>query len=118
MGQMKFQYKTKPFDHQRTALQKGAKWGAYAYFMEMGTGKTKVAIDNANYLYTIGAVTHVLVVAPNSVYRNWIKEIQVHSNCSSEIHVHKDKNVYGKGEIIWHLINVEALSHKSGVKTI
>jgi SNF2 family DNA or RNA helicase len=118
MGQMKFEYKTKPFDHQRTALQKGAKWGAYAYFMEMGTGKTKVAIDNANYLYTTGAITHVLVVAPNSVYRNWIKEIQVHSNCSSEIHVHKDKNVYGKGEIIWHLINVEALSHKSGVKTI
>ena len=25
----------------------------YAYFMEMGTGKTKVAIDNANYLYDI-----------------------------------------------------------------
>ena len=46
----KFEYKTKPFEHQRTALQKGAKWGAYAYFMEMGTGKTKVAIDNAAFM--------------------------------------------------------------------
>jgi hypothetical protein len=43
----KFDYKTKPFEHQRTALKKGAQHGVYAYFMEMGTGKTKVAIDNA-----------------------------------------------------------------------
>jgi SNF2 family DNA or RNA helicase len=114
----KFEYKTEPFEHQRTALKKGAQWGAYAYFMEMGTGKTKVAIDNANYLYTTNSITHVLVVAPNSVYRNWIKEIEVHSHTPSEIHVHKDKNVYGKGKLVWHLINVEALSHKSGVAVI
>ena len=114
----KFEYKTEPFEHQRTALKKGAQWGAYAYFMEMGTGKTKVAIDNANYLYTTNSITHVLVVAPNSVYRNWIKEIEVHSHTPSEIHVHKDKNVYGEGKLIWHLINVEALSHKSGVAVI
>ena len=114
----KFEYKTEPFEHQRTALKKGAQWGAYAYFMEMGTGKTKVAIDNANYLYTTNSITHVLVVAPNSVYRNWIKEIEVHSHTPSEIHVHKDKNVYGEGKLTWHLINVEALSHKSGVAVI
>ena len=66
----KFEYKTEPFDHQRTALKQGAKWGAYAYFMEMGTGKTKVAIDNANYLFSTDSITHVMVVAPNSVYRN------------------------------------------------
>jgi SNF2 family DNA or RNA helicase len=98
----KFEYKTKPFEHQRTALKKGAQWGAYAYFMEMGTGKTKVAIDNANYLYSTGAITHVMVVAPNSVYRNWIKD------------VYKK----GAGHIKWFLINVEALSHKSGVAVI
>ena len=118
MGQMKFEYKTEPFDHQRTALKQGAKWGAYAYFMEMGTGKTKVAIDNANYLYSTNSITHVMVVAPNSVYRNWIKEIDVHSHTDYTISVHKDKKTYGKGKIQWFLINVEALSHKSGVDVI
>jgi len=115
---MKFQYKTQPFEHQRTALKKGAKWGAYAYFMEMGTGKTKVAIDNANYLYSTDAITHVMVVAPNSVYRNWIKEIETHSHFDYTIEVHKDKATYGKGKLKWFLLNVEALSHKSGVQKI
>ena len=45
--------KTKPYQHQLKALQYGHNHKLYAYFMEMGTGKTKVAIDNANYLYDI-----------------------------------------------------------------
>ena len=43
----KYPYKTKPYEHQRNALKlnllKKLQW---AYFMEMGTGKTKVTIDN------------------------------------------------------------------------
>jgi superfamily II DNA or RNA helicase len=70
-----FEYKTKPFEHQREALKKGAKEKNFAYFMEMGTGKTKVAIDNAAYLFTVSEVNTVIVIAPNSVYRNWDKEI-------------------------------------------
>ena len=49
---MKYNYKTKPFEHQRTALKQGAESQNFAYFMEMGTGKTKVTIDNAAYLFT------------------------------------------------------------------
>ncbi len=74
MGQMKFQYKTKPFDHQRTALQKGAKWGAYAYFMEMGTGKTKVLIDNMSMLYDKGKIDGALIVAPKGVIKTWYEQ--------------------------------------------
>ena len=94
MGQMKFAYTTKPFQHQRDALTAGAKHRDYAYFMEMGTGKTKVAIDNAMYMYRGCWIDWVVVIAPNSVYRNWIQEIQKHTS-SSVIHVHKDKEVYG-----------------------
>ena len=46
-----YNYKTQPYEHQRQALIKGAEAKNYAYFMEMGTGKTKVAIDNACWLY-------------------------------------------------------------------
>ena len=34
---MKFNYKTKPFEHQREALKRGADSHNFAYFMEMGT---------------------------------------------------------------------------------
>ena len=50
--------------------------------MEMGTGKTKVAIDNSNYLYENGEINDVIVIAPNSVYRNWESEIYNHSKTS------------------------------------
>ena len=42
----KYNFKTKPFKHQENALKDS--WDAeyYALFMEMGTGKSKVAIDN------------------------------------------------------------------------
>ena len=46
-----YKYKTEPFKHQRQSLMEGAKPYNFAYFMEMGTGKTKVAIDNAAYLF-------------------------------------------------------------------
>jgi len=74
-----YKYKTKPFEHQRQALIQGAEKRNYAYFMEMGTGKTKVAIDNACWLYQKNKIATVIVIAPNSVYRNWIKEIKTHN---------------------------------------
>ena len=46
----KYPYKTKPYEHQRKALNLSANQTNYAYFMEMGTGKTKTTIDNIGYL--------------------------------------------------------------------
>ncbi len=43
---MNYKFKTKPYAHQITALEKSWNKETYAYFMEMGTGKTKVLIDN------------------------------------------------------------------------
>jgi len=112
-----FKYKTKPFEHQREALRKGANLKSFAYFMEMGTGKTKVAIDNAAYLYSLNLINTVLVIAPNSVYRNWIKEIETHCSVNYNISAHKDdsKFDYRPDKLNFFLMNVEALSHKSGV---
>ncbi len=44
---MNYKFKMKPYKHQLTALEKSWNRETYAYFMEMGTGKTKVLIDNA-----------------------------------------------------------------------
>jgi SNF2 family DNA or RNA helicase len=83
-----YDFKTTPYDHQRSVLQDS--WAAeyYALFMEMGTGKTKVAIDNMAVLFEAGKITAVLVVAPKGVYDNWAKsEIQTHLPERIERHV-------------------------------
>ena len=75
----KYKFKTKPFDHQMKALRDS--WDAkyYALFMEMGTGKSKVLIDNISMLYDNGKINGVLIVAPKGVVKNWYEgEIPTH----------------------------------------
>jgi SNF2 family DNA or RNA helicase len=74
-----YKFKTEPFDHQRKALEDS--WAAdyYALFMEMGTGKSKVAIDTIGALYEAKRVSAALILAPKGVYDNWVKgEIPTH----------------------------------------
>ena len=115
-----YNYKTEPFKHQRQALLEGAKYLNFAYFMEMGTGKTKVAIDNAAYLFQEEKINFVFVIAPNSVYRNWLKEIDFHCPEKTNIYiwkVTKDKTFkLDPNKLTFVLMNVEALSHASGKK--
>ena len=76
---MKYLFQTKPFKHQGEVLQRS--WNAYywAYFMEMGTGKSKVCIDNAGILYERELIDTFIVIAPKGVYRNWATiEIPAH----------------------------------------
>ena len=42
-----YKFKTKPYEHQKDALKKCWNKDAFAIFAEMGTGKTKIALDNA-----------------------------------------------------------------------
>jgi SNF2 family DNA or RNA helicase len=74
-----YEFKTKPFDHQRRAFDESWAAGYYALMMEMGTGKTKVAIDTMGALYEAGKINAALIVAPKGVYDNWVKgEIPLH----------------------------------------
>jgi len=74
-----YKFKTKPFEHQKDALKKCWNKKAFAIFAEMGTGKTKIALDNACILYNKGQIDRLLVVAPKGTYMNWVdQEIPVH----------------------------------------
>ena len=118
----KYPYKTEPYKHQRDALQQSAEQTQWAYFMEMGTGKTKVTIDNIGYLSFKGKIDSVLIIAPKSVYTIWETEINSHMPNAIKYKIHKwniDKqkdieklNKYEHLRIF--LINVEALSTKRG----
>lgn len=72
-------FKLKPFNHQLEALKLGWDRQEFGLFMEMGTGKSKVLIDNMGMLYLAGKINFALVIAPKGVYRNWVsKEIPEH----------------------------------------
>jgi SNF2 family DNA or RNA helicase len=126
---MNYKFKTKPYAHQITALEKSWNKEVFAYFMEMGTGKSKVLIDNIAMLYDKGKINGALIVAPKGVYQNWFNgEIPTH------LPDHIDKKMvlwralinqkqqlqlntlFESGEDLHILImNVESLSTKKGI---
>ena len=76
---MDYKFKTTPYKHQLIALEKSWNKESFAYFMEMGTGKTKVLIDNVAMLYDKGKINGILIVAPKGVIGTWYNnEIPAH----------------------------------------
>jgi len=126
--QFDFDFKTKPYDHQRKAFFLSCDKQAFGLFMEMGTGKTKVLIDTAAYLWQQAEIEQVLVLAPNGVHVQWINEqIPVHMpdwvNHRSAYYrsgMKKDEK-HDMAEMQRHeglrflSMNIESMSHKSGV---
>ena len=120
----KYPYKTTPYEHQREALNLSANQTNYAYFMEMGTGKTKTTIDNIGYLYLKKQLKAALIIAPKSVYSVWKKELNVHLPGMIKYSCHlwkqitkKDLKLFDKYDgLKFFMINVEALSTKNGLK--
>ena len=123
---MNYKFKTKPYAHQLKALERSWNREYFAYFMEMGTGKSKVLIDNASMLYDKGEINGLLLIAPKGVYKNWYKnEIPTHmvnhiekkvvlwetSNSSAE-KIKELNTLFATGTDFHILImNVEALSY-------
>ena len=127
---MNYKFKTKPYKHQLNALEKSWNKENFAYFMEMGTGKTKVLIDNLAMLYDKGKVDGALIVAPKGVIKTWYEqELPTHLPDHIEnVTVLWQPNIT-KGqeeklnslfetETALHILimNVEALSTEKGVK--
>ena len=76
---MNFNYKTKPYAHQEEALERSHDKKNFAYFMEMGCGKSKVLIDNIYWLCQNRLIDTAIIVAPKGVYMNWVNnEIPIH----------------------------------------
>jgi len=74
-----YEFHTAPYDHQRLVFEESWQQPYHAWFLEMGTGKTKVALDNAAALFEDGKINAVLIIAPKGVYDNWVfREIPMH----------------------------------------
>ena len=126
---MNYKFKTKPYAHQLTALEKSWNKENFAYFMEMGTGKTKVLIDNLAMLYDKGKIDGALIIAPKGVVKTWYEqELPTHlpnhidnttvlwqSNITKTQQEKLDSVL--ENEMLLHILvmNVEALSTEKGV---
>lgn len=76
---MTYQEKTKSYAHQIEARNKARGRRGFAYLMEMGTGKTKTAIDELGEQFEEREVEQALILAPNGVFTNWqLREIPTH----------------------------------------
>ena len=76
---MTYQQKTKPFAHQAKILAETQDMESHALFLEMGTGKSKIAIDTIGHLFESGKINGALILAPKNVAPNWTSdEIPLH----------------------------------------
>lgn len=124
-------FKTKPFDHQKKAFLLSKDEEYYAYFMEMGTGKTKVVIDKAAYMYSNNQIECLVIIAPNGVHNQWINEqLPIHLpdwvdhekatyKANSPKHLKDVARVLdAKQGLRIVAFNIESLSNKKGVEKI
>ena len=125
-----YKFKTEPYEHQKDALKRCWNKESFAIFAEMGTGKTKIALDNACILYNKGKIDRVLVIAPKGTYMTWVEqEIPLHipdyieakvlawKPSTSEKYKAQLKNIReSEYKLKIFVMNVESLSTKKGIK--
>ena len=124
-------FKTEPYAHQKKALDQCCDSTEFALFMEMGTGKSKVLIDNITHLFVNKKINGALIVAPKGVYRNWVeREIPFHlpefiehdmflwqPHVTKQIEKQKEQLLDDSSSDMKILVmNVEALSTPKGAK--
>lgn len=63
---------------QQAALSASVAKPGFAYFMEMGLGKTLTALDEFLFLVGKHEVTRLVVICPNSFKAGWVDEIKKH----------------------------------------
>jgi len=72
--ELDYVHKVKPFAHQQKAFERFRDATEAALLHEQGTGKTKTQIDCAAWKYMKGDIEALVVLAPNGVHVNWVKE--------------------------------------------
>jgi len=130
-AQHTYKGKTKPYSQQREALDKTANFIYAAYFMEQGTGKTKVVIDRSALLWEAGKIDAHLTLCPNALTDTWIEEIEIHcpervkpivaiwdSSLTKKIKAELESVLYAdtKVHLPFLIMNIEAIRTPKGRK--
>jgi len=123
-----FKFKTQPFEHQLKDFLRARDREFYAHFWDQGTGKSKILIDTFSWNVQQGRVQALLVICPNIVKATWEDdELPTHVpdwlktdvlvwDASTKRSVDTWILSPTKDAVKIMVMNVEALSHDSGVK--
>lgn len=121
---MVYEFHTRPYAHQLEGFQRSKDARAFAYLMEMGTGKSKLLTDNIAYLRERDEIDCAVILAPKGVHRQWIEE-QLPTHFPPRIpmqswlffsHKKPPPWVFQRNpkELVIVSMNLESLSHDSG----
>lgn len=78
--------KTRPYAHQSKGLELSKDHEYFAYFTQMGTGKSWMLLADAERAYNANEIECLFLLAPKGVYRNWEnKEIPTHLSIPHKI---------------------------------
>lgn len=120
-------FKSAPYKHQLACFVRSREMEEFAILFKMGLGKSKVIVDTAAYLYGLGRIDALVILAPNGVHKKWIAEdvplslpdhIEVMSafwqSGNQKAQIACTNLLVKRGHMLKILcVNVEALSYKS-----
>ncbi len=107
-----YRFKTDPWKHQVACTVASIVEGSFQNWLDLGTGKTKVAIDVCRYYHHSNRNLKILVVCLNSAVENWADEIAIHSDmkatCLQGTMEERWKKIKGHG---FFIINFKGLMY-------
>ena len=116
-----------PYARQRAVWEASRALPAAALFMDTGTGKTRVTLDTAVWLYCTGEIDALVVLAPNGVHRQWVEEgvpthvspTVPHAAAFYTSQQSKRARALVDAAAVYHglrilAMNIEALAHQTG----
>lgn len=129
-------FKTEPRKHQYSALSAAYGHSYFAFFMEQGTGKSKVTIDLLSTYFIEKkegtCIDAVLLIAPSGVHEQWFDE-QLPEHAPIPYHAYLWEGNPGSykrikelssfidtksSRIKWFLINIEAMATQAGLSWV
>lgn len=80
-----------PMVHQEKMMNFAWGLNAVAWFAKMGTGKTFAATHVACARWKSGQIDGVMIIAPSTLRRTWMKELAKYATCDYDFRIHDTK---------------------------
>jgi hypothetical protein len=127
-----FQIVKQPYAHQTRGFEKTKDLTLSALFMGTGTGKTKVSIDKAVYLWSQHLIDALLILTKKGVHEQWVDEQlpeHIHESIPYVAHAWEgfttvrekqafDKVLNASEKLRVFSINLDAISSKNGFNAV
>src|SRR5262245_54169407 len=100
------------FPHQIKVIDRFKDQSVGAILLEMGLGKSRIAIKLAEHKFTKGEITACLILMPKSLLANWLKiENQLHNEQPYNIYSwhSRDHLIFKKDHLQYFLVNHDGI---------